>query len=141
MQHSNLPPLTRLRAFEASSRHLSFTRAAAGFHLTQIVVSQHVRSLEANLGRDLFPRKTRAFIGAETGRDLTLQGNMAFSVFWPAPRQSRRSFRLCRNNRDMARVEQVTRRTVLPGQGNQSIFNLCHRHHRGALGCQPNDGA
>ncbi|MBG6177793.1 hypothetical protein IWQ55_005705 [Labrenzia sp. EL_208] len=109
MQHSNLPPLTWLRAFEASARHLCFTRAAARLHLTQFVVSRHVRSLEAKLGRDLFLRKTLASIGAKTGRDMTVQGNMAFSVFWLALRQSRRSFRLCRSNRDMARVEQVAR--------------------------------
>jgi len=116
MPQSNLPPLTWLRAFEASARHLSFTRAAAELHLTQSAVSQHVRSLEAYLGRDLFLRKTRAieltedganylpglreafdliasstqtFIGADRGKDLTLQCNMAFSVFWLAPRLSR----------------------------------------------------
>lgn len=113
MSQSNLPPLTWLRAFEASARHLSFTRAAAELHLTQSAVSQHVRSLESYLGRDLFLRKTRAleltedggnylpslreafdliasstqtFIGADKGTNLTLQCNMAFSVFWLAPR-------------------------------------------------------
>lgn len=113
---SPLPPLNWLRAFEATARHLSFTRAASELNLTQSAVSQHVRSLEAFLGRDLFVRKTRAleltedgsnylpslreafdliasstqaFVGGEGGRDLTLQCNMAFSVFWLAPRLHR----------------------------------------------------
>ena len=113
---SPLPPLTWLRAFEATARHLSFTRAASELNLTQSAVSQHVRSLEAFLGRDLFVRKTRAleltedgsnylpslreafdliaastqaFTGGERGSNMTLQCNMAFSVFWLAPRLHR----------------------------------------------------
>lgn len=116
MTISGLPPLTWLRAFEATARHLSFTRAAAELNLTQSAVSQHVRSLESFLGRDLFVRKTRAleltedganylpslreafaliangtraFTGGDRGRNMTLQCNMAFSVFWLAPRLHR----------------------------------------------------
>ena len=116
MNQSGLPPLTWLRAFEATARHLSFTRAAAELNLTQPAVSQHVRSLESLLGRDLFIRKTRAleltedganylpglreafdliasstraFTGGDRGRNMTLQCNMAFSVFWLAPRLHR----------------------------------------------------
>ncbi|MEM8838224.1 MAG: LysR family transcriptional regulator, partial [Pseudomonadota bacterium] len=112
----DLPPLTWLRAFEAAARHLSFTRAATEVNLTQSAISQHVRSLEAFLGRELFIRKTRAleltedgsnylpvvreafnmlasgtraFTGADRGRNLVLQCNMAFSVFWLAPRLHR----------------------------------------------------
>ena len=36
------PPLTWLRAFETTARHLSFTRAAVELNLTQSAVSQHV---------------------------------------------------------------------------------------------------
>ncbi|MBY6162527.1 LysR family transcriptional regulator [Mameliella alba] len=116
MTTDGLPPLTWLRAFEASARHLSFTRAAAELNLTQSAVSQHVRSLEAFLGRELFVRRTRAidlteaganylpvlreafdllasgtraFTGGDRGRHLILQCNMAFSVIWLAPRLSR----------------------------------------------------
>ena len=49
----SLPPLTWLRAFEATARHLSFTRAASELNLTQSAVSQHVRSLESFLNRAL----------------------------------------------------------------------------------------
>ncbi|MDJ0821822.1 MAG: LysR family transcriptional regulator [Paracoccaceae bacterium] len=111
-----LPPLTWLRAFEASARHLSFTIAAKELNLTQSAISQHVRNLEAFLGRDLFLRKTRAleltedgsnyvpilreafhllasgtqaFTGGDRGQRLVLQCNLAFSVFWLAPRLHR----------------------------------------------------
>ncbi|MEL6951721.1 MAG: LysR family transcriptional regulator [Pseudomonadota bacterium] len=112
----NLPPLTWLRAFEAAARHLSFTRAAADIDLTQSAVSQHVRSLEAFLGKDLFIRKiralelteagghylpvvreafellsrgTQAFTGLDRGLTMVLQCNLAFSVYWLAPRLHR----------------------------------------------------
>lgn len=113
---SGLPPLTWLRAFDESARHLSFTRAATELNLTQSAVSQHVRSLEAFLGRDLFVRKTRmleltedganylpgireafalianstrAFTGSHAGEIVRVQCNMAFSVFWLTPRLHR----------------------------------------------------
>ena len=116
MTMSDLPPLTWLRAFEASARHLSFTRAAEEIHLTQSAVSQHVRSLESFLGSELFVRKTRAlalteaganylpvvkeafklirsgtqaFVGSDRGKRLVLQCNLAFSVFWLVPRLHR----------------------------------------------------
>ncbi len=115
-RQQDLPPLTWLRAFEATARHLSFTRAAGEINLTQSAVSQHVRHLEGFLGRELFIRKTRAleltedgsnylpvvreafnmlasgtraFTGGDRGRNLILQCNMAFSVFWLAPRLHR----------------------------------------------------
>jgi LysR family glycine cleavage system transcriptional activator len=63
----SLPPLTWIRAFESSARHLSFTRAAHELNLTQSAISQHVRSLEDRFGCALFVRKHR-------GLDLTDQG-------------------------------------------------------------------
>ena len=116
MTNRSLPPLTWLRAFEATARHLSFTRAAGELNLTQSAISQHVRSLESFLGRELFIRKTRAleltedgsnylpvvreafdliatgtqaFTGGDPGRTMVLQCNMAFSIFWLAPRLHR----------------------------------------------------
>jgi LysR family glycine cleavage system transcriptional activator len=113
---SGLPPLTWLRAFEETARHLSFTRAANQLGLTQSAVSQHVRNLEAFLGRDLFVRKTRmleltedganylpsireafalianstrAFTGPIGQEIVRIQCNMAFSVFWLTPRLHR----------------------------------------------------
>ena len=68
--HGPTPPLTWLRAFEASARHLSFTRAADELGLTQSAVSQHVRALEAHLGQQLFRRAHRQLHLSEAGRLL-----------------------------------------------------------------------
>jgi LysR family glycine cleavage system transcriptional activator len=51
-----LPSLIALRAFEAVSRHLSFTRAAVELNLTQTAVSHQIRSLEEYIGAKLFIR-------------------------------------------------------------------------------------
>jgi LysR family transcriptional regulator of beta-lactamase len=60
-------PLNALRAFEASARHLSFTRAAAELNVTQTAISQHVKNLEDRLGAPLFRRLPR-------GLALTAEG-------------------------------------------------------------------
>ena len=52
-------PLNGLRAFEASARHLSFTRAAIELCVTQAAVSQQVKGLEKRLGGALFQRLPR----------------------------------------------------------------------------------
>ncbi|MBB4572013.1 LysR family transcriptional regulator [Rhizobium sp. MC63] len=52
-------PLNGLRAFEASARHLSFTRAAIELCVTQAAVSQQVKGLEKRLGVTLFQRLPR----------------------------------------------------------------------------------
>jgi LysR family glycine cleavage system transcriptional activator len=62
-----LPPLTWLRAFEASARHSSFTAAAAELNLTQAAVSHQVRSLERHLGVRLFKRLPRKLLLTEIG--------------------------------------------------------------------------
>lgn len=55
MARSHLP-LTALRAFEASARHLSFTKAADELSVTQGAVSQQVGLLEKRVGALLFVR-------------------------------------------------------------------------------------
>lgn len=54
-----LPSLNWLRSFEAYARHLNFTQAANELHLTQAAISRQVKSLEAQLGVDLFKRLPR----------------------------------------------------------------------------------
>jgi len=63
----SLPPLTWLRAFEASARHLSFTAAARELNLTSTAVSHQVRSLEQALGYPLFERLARSLRLTEMG--------------------------------------------------------------------------
>ena len=52
-------PLNALRAFEASARHLSFTRAAIELCVTQAAVSHQVKLLETRLNLALFKRLPR----------------------------------------------------------------------------------
>lgn len=111
--YGDLPPLTWLRAFEVSARHLSFTAAAQELHLTQAAVSKHVKSLEHRLRQPLFlrhPRSleltkwgeaylpkvqealdrlatgTREVFGLPQGDVLTLRCAVSFAVNWLAPR-------------------------------------------------------
>src|SRR6266446_5223251 len=111
-----LPPLGTLRAFEAVSRHLSFTMAAADLALTQSAVSHQIRALEDHLGARLFQRRHRGiemtpegrtFLeGVRAGLDsivlaserirnqyrvgvLTVASPAAFAIWWLVPRLGR----------------------------------------------------
>jgi DNA-binding transcriptional LysR family regulator len=70
-----LPSLDFLKGFEASGRHLSFTRAAAELFVTQSALSRQVQALEEALGIPLFLRRHRALAltpaGAAFHRDVT----------------------------------------------------------------------
>ncbi|WP_051234288.1 LysR family transcriptional regulator [Halomonas halocynthiae] len=56
MTRPHLPTLTAMQCFEASARHLSFTRAAVELSLTQSAVSKQVAQLETVLQHPLFRR-------------------------------------------------------------------------------------
>lgn len=62
-----IPSSTALKCFEASARHLSFTRAAQELHLTQSAVSRQIRNLEEFLSRDLFVRLNKRLVLTSTG--------------------------------------------------------------------------
>ncbi|MCB5161205.1 LysR substrate-binding domain-containing protein [Marinomonas algarum] len=62
-----IPSSTALKCFEASVRHLSFTKAAEELHLTQSAVSRQIRNLEAFLSRDLFIRLNKRLVLTGTG--------------------------------------------------------------------------
>ncbi|CAN7713840.1 LysR substrate-binding domain-containing protein [Rhizobium sp. LjRoot258] len=53
---ARLPPLTSLRTFVATARHLNFVRAAEELHVTSAAVGQQIRLLEDYLGQPLFNR-------------------------------------------------------------------------------------
>ncbi|ROZ63421.1 LysR family transcriptional regulator [Ramlibacter sp. WS9] len=63
-------PLNALRAFEASARHLSFTRAGMELSVTQAAVSAQVKNLEARLGVTLFRRLPRGLALTDEGQAL-----------------------------------------------------------------------
>ncbi|MDM9644764.1 LysR family transcriptional regulator [Rhizobium sp. S163] len=63
-------PLNAFRAFEASARHLSFTKAAIELNVTQAAVSHQVIALEAQLGVTLFRRLPRGLMITAEGDSL-----------------------------------------------------------------------
>jgi LysR family transcriptional regulator of beta-lactamase len=63
-------PLNALRAFEASARHLNFTRAALELCVSQGAVSHQVASLERRLGVVLFRRLPRGLALTDEGLGL-----------------------------------------------------------------------
>jgi len=69
MLKSNVP-LNALRAFEASARHLSFTKAGLELRVTQAAVSHQVNSLEEILGLRLFRRLPRGLALTDEGLAL-----------------------------------------------------------------------
>lgn len=85
------PSMSLLLAFEASARHLSFTRAAEELSLTQSAISRQVQTLEAMLGVALFVREGKRIAPTEAGRGymtevaaaLTLIRNATLQVLAP----------------------------------------------------------
>lgn len=53
---ARIPSLETLRIFDACARHLNFSRAAGELCITPAAVSQRIRSLETELGKQLFGR-------------------------------------------------------------------------------------
>ncbi len=75
-----LPPLNALKAFEASARQLSFTRAAEELFVTQAAISHQIKSLEEYLGLKLFMRKNRALLLTEEGQSYYLDIKDVFNL-------------------------------------------------------------
>lgn len=73
-----LPPLNALRAFEATARHLSFTRAADELSVTPAALSHQIRGLEDYLGHKLFHRHARSISLTPAGELLFPGLNAAF---------------------------------------------------------------
>ncbi|WP_417618544.1 transcriptional regulator GcvA [Oceanisphaera sp.] len=72
MSRRCFPTLTSMQCFEASARHLSFTRAADELNLTQSAVSKQVAQLESILEQPLFRRvRKRLHITPEGSLYLT----------------------------------------------------------------------
>lgn len=63
-----LPPLNALKAFEATARHMSFSKAAVELNLTPSALSYQVRMLEGFLSVKLFNRLNRAIELTEHGQ-------------------------------------------------------------------------
>ena len=63
-------PLNALRAFEASARHLRFTKAGMELRVGQAAISHQVKAMEARLGVELFRRLPRGLALTDEGQAL-----------------------------------------------------------------------
>ena len=67
--------LTKLQAFLYAAENLSFSEAAKQLHLTQPTISHHIKSLEQELGVELFDRAGSGLKLTEAGRLLVSQAS------------------------------------------------------------------
>lgn len=93
--------LSALRGFEASARLMSFTLAAAELSLTQSSVSRQVATLERQIGKPLFIRRTRSLA-------LTSAGQRLLSAVQQGLRQVDRAVREIREPGSPTRVTVTT---------------------------------
>jgi DNA-binding transcriptional LysR family regulator len=80
MNHSSLPPLDTLRAFEAAARGGSFSAAASTLNLTHGAISRQIAKLEHWLGLKVFERQARGVSLTPEGQRLYLRTNEAFAL-------------------------------------------------------------
>jgi LysR family glycine cleavage system transcriptional activator len=82
--NARLPPLNALRAFEASARHRSFSRAAEELNVTPAAISHQIKGLEAFLAAKLFKRATRTLMLTTAGQSLLPGIRKGFTAFGEA---------------------------------------------------------
>ncbi|KPQ25249.1 MAG: Bacterial regulatory helix-turn-helix protein, lysR family, partial [Halomonas sp. HL-93] len=68
--HNSLPPLSALRAFEATARLGSVTAAAEELSVTHGAVSRQLRSLDEHFGVALFTKAGRGIVLTPHGEKL-----------------------------------------------------------------------
>jgi len=105
-------PYSALRAFEAVVRHSGFSSAAAELGVSQSAVSQHVRSLEEWLGRDLLVR------GARQSRPTREGAQLALAISEGLGRISD----VCTQLRDKTRTDRTIVISCLPGFAFNWLF-------------------
>lgn len=79
-----LPNMNAVLAFEAAGRHVNFTKAADELNVSRVAVSQHVRTLEAQLGVRLFERGGRRLVLTDAGREYHKAVTAAFGALLSA---------------------------------------------------------
>lgn len=79
-----MPPLAAVRAFEASARLQSFSRAAAEMNMTPAAISYQVKQLEARVGMTLFKRLPRKVVLTRAGEQLAPAVLQAFKILQSA---------------------------------------------------------
>ena len=88
-----LPSLNALRAFEATARHGSLSRAAGELHVTHSAVSHQIKALEAELGVPLLRRAGRGVAVTAVGQQLEAALGDAFARMARAVRLARQGDR------------------------------------------------
>lgn len=99
-----LPPLNALRAFEATARHASFSKAAEELHVTPAALSHQIRGLEDLLGLKLFHRRARAIAMTDAAR-----------LIYPGIRSGFESLRTAVEQLDRANQDRVLVVSASPG--------------------------
>lgn len=85
-QRPRMPPLKALFAFEAASRHGSFSRAAEELGVTPSAVSHHIQKLEDFLGVQVFSRHAGRAALTSAGRIYASEIEHAFGTIAGATR-------------------------------------------------------
>lgn len=75
-----LPPLSALRAFEATARLGGFSAAARSLNVTPAAVAQQVRALETDVGAPLVRREGRGLTITAAGQQLATPLSEAFAL-------------------------------------------------------------
>jgi LysR family glycine cleavage system transcriptional activator len=75
-----LPPLTTLRAFEATARLNGYSAAARSLNVTPAAIAQQVRKLETEIGASLVRREGRGLALTDAGRQLAGPLHEAFAL-------------------------------------------------------------
>ena len=84
-----LPSLNALRAFEASARHLSLTKAAEELSVTPAAISHQVKGLEADFGIKLLRRVRNEFVLTEPAQEAVPLLSSGFDQIIEAVRRLR----------------------------------------------------
>ena len=87
----HFPPLSALRAFEATARLGSFSAAARALNVTHAAVAQQVRGLENHIGFSLVHRDGRALALSEDGARLARAASDGFLAIQVAVSELRSS--------------------------------------------------
>jgi LysR family glycine cleavage system transcriptional activator len=78
--HRRLPPLNSLRAFEATARQGSITRAAEELGVTQSAISHQIKTLESYAGLMLLDRRGNSFSLTPAGLRITSSLSSGFDM-------------------------------------------------------------
>lgn len=128
MAKIHLPPLQRLRAFEAAVRLHGFGKAAEELALTQGAISQHVRALEEQFGVQFFVRHANGVTPTDKAQALALQVRQALRILERAlaevrPRSARRARSKVRERLMISVLPSFASRWLIPRIGRFQVLH------------------